>query len=113
LQQIGARLRTVRLRAHFSVEEAAAAAGVQPLAIEKWERGGALPPLIEFRALLPLYGVTACEVLFDSSPLKFSQAEAAELRKAATSLSPALRARVDSVLGLLAQGTEPTWRMVA
>lgn len=111
--QIGDRLRIVRERAHITLPEAAEAAGVQPLAVEKWERGASLPPLLEFRALLPLYGVMACEVLFDSNPLAFSQEEATELRGVAKALSPALRARVDCLLAMMAQGTEPTWKSVA
>lgn len=110
--QIGERLRTVRERAHITVSEAARAAGVQPLAVEKWERGVSLPPLLEFRALLPVYGVMACELLFDSNPLTFSQEEAAELRQAVKPLSPSLRARVDCMLALMAEGTEPSWKKV-
>jgi transcriptional regulator with XRE-family HTH domain len=112
-EQIGERLRAVRERAHISIQESAKAAGVQPLAVEKWERGSSLPPLLEFRALLPLYGVMACELLFDSNPLTFSQEEAVELRQAAKALSPALRARVDCLLAVMAQGTEPAWKNVA
>lgn len=111
--QIGDRLRTVRERAHITIAEAAEAAGVQPLAVEKWERGTSLPPLLEFRALLPVYGVMACELLFDSNPLTFSTEEAAELRGAAKALSPALRARVDCLLAMMSPGREPAWKQRA
>lgn len=108
--EIGARMRSIRKRAHITVEEAAEAAGVQPLAVEKWERGASLPSLIELRELLPLYGVMACEVLYASNPLTFSPEESAELRAAAQVLSPALRARVDCLLAMMVKGTEPVWK---
>jgi transcriptional regulator with XRE-family HTH domain len=109
-EKIGRRLREVRERAHIQLVEAAEAAGVQPLAIEKWERGTSLPTLIEFRALLPLYGVMACEVLFDSNPLTLSQEDAQELARASKSMSPSLRARVDWILATMSQGREPAWK---
>lgn len=110
---IGGRLRAARLRAHISVQEAAKAAAVQPVALEKWEKGGALPSLIEFRDLLPVYGVMACQVLFDDNPLELSPEHAAELTRAARSFSPGLRARVDYMLALVARGKEPEWDAVA
>lgn len=112
-EQIGDRLRTVRERAHISIADAAKAAGVQPLAVEKWERGAALPPLLEFRALLPVYGVMACEVLFDSNPLSFTRDESVELAHAARSLSPGLRSRVDILLAMMGQAREPAWKKTA
>jgi transcriptional regulator with XRE-family HTH domain len=109
-EKIGRRLREVRERAHISLVEAAEAAGVQPLAVEKWERGSTMPSLIEFRALLPLYGVMACELLFDSNPLTFSQAEAQELARVSKGMSPSLRARVDWLLAMMSKGREPAWK---
>lgn len=110
---LGERLRAVRERAHVGIDEAAQAAGVQPLAIEKWERGSSLPSLIEFRALLPLYGVTACEVLYEDNPIELSPEQFAELSRAARTFSPGLRARVDVLLAMYARGKEPVWKVSA
>lgn len=109
--QIGRRLRGARERAHIHVNEAARAAGVQPLAVEKWERGTAMPTLLELRALLELYGVMACEILFDSNPIELSADQATELSRAAKDFSPGLRARVDLLLAMLSAGKEPVWRV--
>lgn len=111
--EIGRRLRTVRERAHISLEEAAAAAQVQPLAVKKWERGAALPSLIEFRLLLQLYGVMACEILFHDNPIELTPEHVAELSKAAASFTPGLRARVDFLLTLVARGKEPAWTVTS
>jgi transcriptional regulator with XRE-family HTH domain len=109
---IGKRLRAIRQRAHISVEEAAQAATVQPLAVQKWEKGTALPSLLEFRALLQLYGVMACEVLFETSPIELSAEHVSELSKAAANFTPGLRARVDYLLAIFARGKEPEWNVV-
>lgn len=109
---IGRRLREIRERAHITVEEAAKAAAVQPVAVEKWEKGGALPSLLEFRALLQLYGVMACAILFQDNPIELSKEHAAELTKAAAHFSPGLRARVDYLLALVARGREPEWDVI-
>jgi transcriptional regulator with XRE-family HTH domain len=106
--QIGGRLRDARCRARVSVEDAAKAANVQPLAVKKWEKGGSLPSLLEFRELLPLYGVMACQVLFEDSPIELSREQAAELARAP--LSPALRLKVDVLLAMLARAREPVWK---
>lgn len=110
-ERIGRRLREVRERAHIPVVEAAETAGVQPLAVEKWERGTSLPSLLEFRALLGLYGVMACEVLYDSNPIELAPEQAAELSRAARHFSPGLRTRVDFLLATLARGKEPVWKV--
>lgn len=112
-EAIGRRLRAVRERARISTAEAASAALVQPLAVEKWERGTSLPSLIEFRALLPVYGVMACEILFEHNPLTLTVEEAGELKRAAQTLNPRLRGKVDFLLAMMGQGTEPVWKRAA
>jgi transcriptional regulator with XRE-family HTH domain len=107
---IGRRLQEVRERAHISVADAAKALEVQPLAIERWERGAALPSLLEFKRVLVLYGVMACEVLFEVNPLELPPDQAAELAQKAKGFSPGLRARVDCLLAMFAKGREPVWR---
>lgn len=109
--RLGARLRAARERAHVTVEEAASAANVQPLAVERWEKGRALPSLVEFRELLPLYGVMACEILFDANPWELTADHMAELGRAAKGFSPSLRARVDCLLAMVAQAKEPVWKV--
>lgn len=108
--RIGLRLRSSRERAHITVEEAAAALEVQPLAIERWERGAALPTLLELRRILAHYGVMACTILFEVNPWELPQDEAAELARAAKNFSPGLKARVDVLLAMMARGREPQWR---
>lgn len=108
--KIGERLQAVRERAHLSVEDAAEAAGVLPLAVKKWERGAALPSLIEFRQLLPLYGVMACELLFDMNPWTLTPEQAGELARASKSFSPELRTKVDTLLAMMAHAKEPVWK---
>lgn len=110
---IGRRLKGVRERAHIGIADAAASLGVQPLAIERWERGAALPSLVEFKAVLELYGVAACDVLFESNPYTLSAEEASELSQHAKGFSATLRVRVDCLLAMLARGKEPVWRKVA
>lgn len=110
---IGKRLQKARQRAHISVAGAAESLGVQPLAIERWERGAALPSLMDLREILPLYGVMACDLLFEVNPLELPPDQAAELARHARGFSPALRARVDCFLAMFAKGTEPEWRKVA
>jgi transcriptional regulator with XRE-family HTH domain len=109
--QLAARLKAARERAHISVEDAAAAAGVQPVAVRRWERGtAALPSLIEFTQLLHAYGVTASDVLYDEGPRMLSSQQAIELAQAARQFSPSLRARVDVLLAMHAKGVEPVWK---
>jgi transcriptional regulator with XRE-family HTH domain len=108
--RIAQRLKAARERAHLEVEDAAAAVGVLPLAIAKWERGVTLPSLLEFRQLLPVYGVMACEVLFDRNPWALSQEQAAELARAAKGFTPELRVKVDTLLAMIAQAKEPAWK---
>lgn len=108
---IGRRLRAARERAHIGVVEAAREMGVQPLAVERWERGAALPSLVEFGHALELYGVMPCEVLFETNPMELPPDLAAELAKEAKRFSPGLRARVDCLLAMLARGKEPVWQV--
>lgn len=111
--EIAGRLRAARTRAHLSLEDAARAVNVQPLAIKKWERGASLPSLLELRDLLPLYGVMAGEVLFEGSPIRLSPEQAAELRTAAAQCSPGLRCRLDLILSVAARAMEPHWKSAA
>lgn len=105
--QIGERLRAARERAHISVADAAISLGVQPLAIERWERGAALPSLIEFKGVLQLYGVMACDLLFDVNPFELAPDQASELARHAKAFSAGLRARIDCLLAVMARGKEP------
>lgn len=107
---IGARLKAARERAHIGVDDAAKAAVVQPLAIEKWERGAALPSLVEFKRLLEAYGATGSEVLYDVNPMEIAPDLVAELARAARAFSPELRAKVDCLIAMSARGVEPVWR---
>jgi transcriptional regulator with XRE-family HTH domain len=110
-KDLAVRLKAARERAHISVEDAASAAGVQPIAIRRWERGSTLPSLLEFRLLLQAYGVMACDVLFDDSPWALSPSQAAELSHAARNFSPSLRVRMDLLLTMHARGVEPEWKV--
>jgi transcriptional regulator with XRE-family HTH domain len=109
-EELAARLRRARLDAHISVEDAALAADVQPIAIRRWEKGSALPNLVQFRQLLEVYGVTACDVLYADNPWRLPPAEAAELAQAARLFSPRLRARMDLLLAMHSAGVEPIWK---
>jgi transcriptional regulator with XRE-family HTH domain len=111
--RLGARMRAARVRAHISVQDAAVSLGVQPIAIDRWERGLAMPSLVDFTRILPVYGVMACELLFERNPLELPPDQAAELAQAAKQFSPGLRTRVDCLLAMLARGREPEWRKVA
>lgn len=112
-EQIGRRLQAARTSAHISIQDAAQALDVQPLAIERWERGAALPSLVEFKWVLELYGVMACDVLFDVNPYLLSPEHSAELTHEARTFTPSLRSRIDSLVAMLARGREPEWRKVA
>jgi transcriptional regulator with XRE-family HTH domain len=109
-KDLAARLKAARERAHISVDDAASAAGVQPIAIRRWEKGTALPSLLEFRQLLQAYGVMACDVLFDENPLTLTPSQAAELSQAARHFSPSLRLRMDLLLTMHGRGVEPVWK---
>lgn len=110
---IGKRLQQVRERAHISVVDAAASLEVQPLAVERWERGAAMPSLVEFKRVLELYGVMACEVLFEINPLELPPDQAAELSQRAQEFTPGLRSRIDCFLAMFSRGKEPVWRKAA
>lgn len=110
---IGKRLQEARERAHISVSGAAESLGVQPLAVERWEKGVAMPSLLDLKGVLRLYGVMACDILFEVNPYELGPEEAAELSRHARSFSPALRAKVDCFVAMFARGTEPVWRKVA
>jgi transcriptional regulator with XRE-family HTH domain len=99
---IGARLQQARLRSGFTIEEAAAAADVEPLAVEAWERGRAMPCLVQLRELLQLYCVMACEILYETNPFAISREEAAELTRVSRSCSPAVQSKVDLLLTVMA-----------
>lgn len=95
---IGARLREAREMAKVTKEDAAEAAGVQTAAITAWERGTALPNLVQVRGLLTSYGMSGFKLLFGSCPIELTQDEARELANVA--LSPRLRVKMDVVLAL-------------
>lgn len=103
---IGARLREARERAKVTKEEAAEAASVQTAAVTAWERGTALPTLIQFKGLLPLYGVMSYQVLFGCMPLELLPEEAMELARAARTLTPRLRVKMDTLLAILARAKD-------
>jgi transcriptional regulator with XRE-family HTH domain len=107
---IGARLKDLRERAHIGIADAAKAAEVQPVAVEKWERGAALPSVLELRELVQCYGVMPCEVLFERNPWELDSEAAGELARAARNFSPSLRAKIDCLLAMMARGKEPAWR---
>lgn len=107
---IGSRLQAARERAHISIEDAARGLEVQPLAIERWEKGAAVPSLLEFKRVLLLYGVMACDVLFEVNPFEIAPDQAAELAREAKRFSPALRARIDWLLAMMAKARDPVWR---
>lgn len=106
---IAARLRCVRERAHITIEDAAEAIKVQPLAVEKWERGSSLPSLLEFRALMELYGIMPALVLYGAHPLDLSAEQCAELLRHAKQFSPGLQAKVHLLLAIVGPGKEPAW----
>jgi hypothetical protein len=54
----------------------------------------------------------ACEILFETSPIALTAGHVTELSRAAASFSPGLRARVDYLLAIFAQGKEPEWNVV-
>lgn len=108
--KLGARLRAARERAHVSVLDAATSAEVQPLALEKWERGTSLPSLLELRSLLETYGCMACDILFDENPWTMTAEQGIELSKVSRGLSPGLRAKVEVFLVMHAKGVEPVWK---
>lgn len=105
--KIAGRLKAARERAHISVEDAAELAGVQPVAVLRWEKGASLPSLVEFRALLEGYGIIACEVLYDENPWALTKEMASELRRVCRDLSPDLQARVTLYLATHMKGVEP------
>lgn len=103
---IGARLREARERARVTKAEAAEAANAQEAAITSWERGTALPTLIQLKGLLPLYGVTSYQVLFGRLPIELLPEEAMELARASKTLSPRLRMKMDMLMSLIARTTK-------
>jgi transcriptional regulator with XRE-family HTH domain len=102
---IGRRLRVARERAGASIEDAAAAAYVQPVAIKAWERGKSMPCPVQFRLLLGFYGVGASTVLFDKTPYELSRAESAELLALSDGCTPALRSRLELYVALFGVST--------
>ena len=100
---LGKRLKVARNRAGVTQEEAAHVAGVTRCTISNWESGRHLPSLLQFRALVGMYGGTGYQILFGSNPFELTRDEAKELSQAAREFSPALRSRVDMLLALLSQ----------
>lgn len=110
---IGRRLQEARVTAHISVADAAESLGVQPLAIERWERGAAMPSLIDFKRVLELYGVMPADVLFGASQYELPPHLASELAQHAKGFSSGLRSRIDCFLALFARGKEPVFKKAA
>lgn len=61
---IGHRLRETRLRLGRTQDSVAAEMGLSRQAISAWERGEALPTLLEFAKLTMLLGVSSDSLLF-------------------------------------------------
>lgn len=111
--EIGRRLREARERAHISAADASERLGVQPLAVDRWERGAAMPSLIDFKGVLQLYGVMACDILFDVNPYELAPSHVAELTRHAKNFTPSLQARMDTFMAMFAKGKEPEFRKAA
>lgn len=103
---LGARLELARRKAGASQEEAAEAADVDPIAVESWESGRAMPSLIQFRQLVSHYGVLPGMVLFGGIPVQITRSEATEMRIAVEGCSSSVRAKVDCVLAMFAEPSE-------
>jgi transcriptional regulator with XRE-family HTH domain len=112
-ERLAQRLKQARERAHVSLEDAAEAASVQPLAVEKWESGKSLPGLLEFRSLMECYGTMPAYVLYAAHPLELSAEQCAELAKVSKQLSPGLQAKLSVLLAIVGPGKEPVWKGVA
>lgn len=108
--RVAQRLKAARERAHLEVEDVAEAVGVLPLAVTRWEKGVTLPSLLELRQLLPIYGVVACEILYDRNPWELTPEQAGELSRAAKTFTPELRVKVDTLLAMMAKAKEPVWK---
>jgi transcriptional regulator with XRE-family HTH domain len=104
---IAVRLIAARERAGVTKEEAAEAAGVQPAAVSAWERGTALPTLLQLKGLIQCYGVTSHQVLFGCTFLQFTGDEAIELARASRALSPPLRLKLDVLLAIADRAVSP------
>lgn len=98
---IGARLKVARRSAGVTQQEAADAAGVKRTTVSNWEAGRNLPGLIQFRALLRMYGGTGYQILFGANPFELSRSEAQELSQLSKLASPELRSRIDMLLTIL------------
>lgn len=66
-----------------------------------WEGGKIPDAILEFRCLLTLYGVTGYQILFGDNPVSLTTAEAKELSRISRTASPALQAKVDTILAIL------------
>lgn len=102
---IGRRLRQARLRSNSTIEEAAVANGVQPLAVKRWETGKAMPCLVQFRTLLGLYGTVPCDLLFESNPFRLTRGQAAELLGLSRACSPQLRGWIEFLVSSIGEPT--------
>lgn len=109
---IGARLREARETAMISKEDAAESANVQVSAITAWERGTAMPNLVQVRGLLACYGLSGFKLLFGANPVELSKEEALEL--ASAKFSPSLRMKMDVVIALTRRAAnDPVSRRVS
>jgi transcriptional regulator with XRE-family HTH domain len=97
---IGQRLKAARLRARMTQEQAAEAATVARTTITNWEAGRNLRPLVQFRALMALFGASPYHVLFGESMFKFTKDEYTELQEHAKLFSPSLRRKVELMIAL-------------
>lgn len=61
---IGLRLRRARADARLTQGDVAAEMRISRQAVSAWEVGKAMPTLLEFRAIVELYGASAEHVLF-------------------------------------------------
>lgn len=98
---MGARLREARESAGITKEHAAESAGAQVSAVTAWERGTALPTLVQVKGLLACYGMSPHQLLFGSTPVQFTPAEAAHLARASHGFGAKLRVKVDLLLTLI------------
>lgn len=100
-QGIGERLKVARVRAGVTQLEAATATGVTRPTVSNWEAGRNMPCLVQFKALLSLYGVAPSQILFDQNPFAITDTDARELTHAALSCSESLQRKVDTLLSVL------------
>lgn len=98
--QIGARLRSARIRAHVTQEDAAQAAGVNRTTLGNWEAGRHMPCLVQFRDLMERYGESPYRVLFGRSMFGFSDEDIAEISRESRRFSPSLQRRIELMIAV-------------